>query len=162
MFSRVTSKTLVSPGVCSASRKASTSAANACCSGVKSKSIVRHTVHLTVCQIKARPGAAYLGRVADSTWRFSVLGPVRGWGPDGELDLGSPQQRELLALLVLRPGRAATAEELIDALWGEGAPKGALSTIRTYASRLRRALGGADGGPITSVAGGYALHVDRS
>ncbi|NUP51280.1 MAG: winged helix-turn-helix domain-containing protein, partial [Catenulispora sp.] len=142
MFSRVTSKTLVSPGVCAASRKASTSAANACCSGVKSKSIVRHTVHLTVCQIKTRPTAAYRGRVADGAWRFSVLGPVRGWGPDGELDLGSPQQRELLALLVLRPGRAATAEELIDALWGEDAPKGALSTIRTYASRLRRVLGG--------------------
>jgi len=53
--------------------------------------------------------------VADSAWRFSVLGPVRGWGPHGELDLGSPQQRELLALLVLRPGRAAMAEELIDA-----------------------------------------------
>jgi DNA-binding SARP family transcriptional activator/tetratricopeptide (TPR) repeat protein len=134
--------------------------------------------------------------VADSAWRFSVLGPVRGWGPHGELDLGSPQQRELLALLVLRPGRAAMAEELIDALWGGAAPKGALSTIRTYASRLRRALGaegagpgggqtgqagqagyaghaghhghaghadhaGADG-PISSVAGGYALAVDPS
>ncbi|MEY9863986.1 DNA-binding SARP family transcriptional activator [Catenulispora sp. GAS73] len=121
--------------------------------------------------------------MADSAWRFSVLGPVRGWGPHGELDLGSPQQRELLALLVLRPGRAAMAEELIDALWGGDAPKGALSTIRTYASRLRRALGGgAEGvggpggpggnggteasigtaGPISSVAGGYALTVDPS
>ena len=121
--------------------------------------------------------------MADSAWRFSVLGPVRGWGPHGELDLGSPQQRELLALLVLRPGRAAMAEELIDALWGGAAPKGALSTIRTYASRLRRALGGgAEGvggvggvggiggieasggvaGPISSVAGGYALTVDPS
>jgi DNA-binding SARP family transcriptional activator/tetratricopeptide (TPR) repeat protein len=97
--------------------------------------------------------------VADGTWRFSVLGPVRGWGPDGELELGSPQQRELLALLILRPGRAATAEELIDALWGGDAPKGALSTIRTYASRLRRALAAV---PIISVAGGYALHVERS
>ncbi|MFD0633447.1 hypothetical protein ACFQ9X_19615 [Catenulispora yoronensis] len=62
--------------------------------------------------------------MADSTWRFSVLGPVRGWGPDGELDLGSPQQRELLALLVMRAGRAATAEELIDALWGQGQSHG--------------------------------------
>ena len=102
--------------------------------------------------------------MADSAWRFSVLGPVRGWGPHGELDLGSPQQRELLALLVLRPGRAAMAEELIDALWGGHAPKGALSTIRTYASRLRRALGGMDDsiGLISSVAGGYALTVDPS
>jgi DNA-binding SARP family transcriptional activator/tetratricopeptide (TPR) repeat protein len=154
-------------------------------------------IYLTACQINTRPGRrAYPARVADSAWRFSVLGPVRGWGPHGELDLGSPQQRELLALLVLRPGRAAMAEELIDALWGGDAPKGALSTIRTYASRLRRALGAADGagqggahggghagldgrgghggpggahadhagadGPISSVAGGYALSVDPS
>ncbi|WP_194923344.1 AfsR/SARP family transcriptional regulator [Catenulispora pinisilvae] len=103
--------------------------------------------------------------MADSAWRFSVLGPVRGWGPHGELDLGSPQQRELLALLVLRPGRAAMAEELIDALWGyDAAPKGALSTIRTYASRLRRVMAVADdhADPISSVAGGYALSVDPS
>lgn len=103
--------------------------------------------------------------MAHSAWRFSVLGPVRGWGPHGELDLGSPQQRELLALLVLRPGRAAMAEELIDALWGGEAPKGALSTVRTYASRLRRAMAAAgDGGedPICSVAGGYALSVEPS
>ncbi|WP_049871715.1 AfsR/SARP family transcriptional regulator [Catenulispora acidiphila] len=92
--------------------------------------------------------------MADSAWRFSVLGPVRGWGPHGELDLGSPQQRELLALLALRPGRAAMAEELIDALWGGDAPKGALSTIRTYASRLRRALGGMDGTGGTGGTGG--------
>ncbi|MEY9934836.1 DNA-binding SARP family transcriptional activator [Catenulispora sp. GP43] len=99
--------------------------------------------------------------MAESAWRFSVLGPVRGWGPYGELDLGSPQQRELLALLVLRPGRAAMAEELIDALWGGDAPKGALSTIRTYASRLRRALSDPEHpvSPISSVAGGYALTV---
>lgn len=90
---------------------------------------------------------------------------MRGWGPHGEVDLGSPQQRELLALLVLRPGRAAMAEELIDALWGGDAPKGALSTIRTYASRLRRALAAAgddQADPISSVAGGYALSVEPS
>ncbi|MEY9895564.1 DNA-binding SARP family transcriptional activator [Catenulispora sp. MAP5-51] len=118
-------------------------------------------IYLTACQINTRHRPAYPARVADSAWRFSVLGPVRGWGPNGELDLGSPQQRELLALLVLRPGRAAMAEELIDALWGGDAPKGALSTIRTYASRLRRALSDPEHpvGPISSVAGGYALTV---
>jgi hypothetical protein len=73
-------------------------------------------IYLTACQINTRLRRAYPARVADSAWRFSVLGPVRGWGPHGELDLGSPQQRELLALLALRPGRAAMAEELIDAL----------------------------------------------
>jgi DNA-binding SARP family transcriptional activator len=32
---------------------------------------------------------------------FSLLGPLRGWRDDQELDLGSPQQRAFLALLLL-------------------------------------------------------------
>jgi hypothetical protein len=41
--------------------------------------------------------------------RFEVLGPVRGWHGDAELDLGSPQQRAVLAMLLLARGRSATA-----------------------------------------------------
>ena len=47
--------------------------------------------------------------------RFSVLGPVRAWLGDDPLPAGSPQQRALLAALLLRDGRTATASELIDA-----------------------------------------------
>ncbi|WP_427920739.1 BTAD domain-containing putative transcriptional regulator [Streptomyces sp. cg40] len=86
--------------------------------------------------------------------RFSVLGPVRAWrGPD-TLATGSPQQRALLAALLLREGRTATAAELIDALWGEEPPSQALAAVRTYASRLRKAL---DAGVLVSESGGYAV-----
>ncbi|SEE21851.1 DNA-binding transcriptional activator of the SARP family [Streptomyces sp. 3213] len=86
--------------------------------------------------------------------RFSVLGPVRAWrGPDS-LNTGSPQQRALLAALLLREGRTATAAELIDALWGEEPPSQALAAVRTYASRLRKAL---DAGVLVSESGGYAV-----
>ncbi|WP_406456222.1 tetratricopeptide repeat protein [Streptomyces sp. NBC_01622] len=86
--------------------------------------------------------------------RFSVLGPVRAWrGPDS-LATGSPQQRALLAALLLREGRTATAAELIDALWGEEPPSQALAAVRTYASRLRKAL---DAGVLVSESGGYAV-----
>ncbi|MFI1679041.1 AfsR/SARP family transcriptional regulator [Streptomyces sp. NPDC020607] len=88
--------------------------------------------------------------------RFSVLGPVRAWhGPD-QLNTGSPQQRALLAALLLRDGRTATASELIDALWGEESPSQALAAVRTYASRLRKVL---PPGVLVSESGGYAVQV---
>ncbi|MEU6351556.1 BTAD domain-containing putative transcriptional regulator [Streptomyces sp. NPDC047072] len=92
--------------------------------------------------------------------RFGVLGPVRAWRGEELLNTGSPQQRALLAALLLREGRTATAAELIDALWGEEPPSQALAALRTYASRLRKIL---DPGVLVSESGGYAvrgLHED--
>ncbi|MDV9199696.1 AfsR/SARP family transcriptional regulator, partial [Streptomyces sp. Wh19] len=86
--------------------------------------------------------------------RFSVLGPVRAWRDGEALSSGSPQQRALLAALLLRGGRTATASELIDAIWGDEPPSQALATIRTYASRLRKVL---DPQTLASDAGGYAI-----
>ncbi|MET9380173.1 BTAD domain-containing putative transcriptional regulator [Streptomyces sp. NPDC002928] len=86
--------------------------------------------------------------------RFSVLGPVRAWRGEEPLTTGSPQQRALLAALLLREGRTATAAELIDALWGEEPPSQALAALRTYASRLRKVL---DAGVLVSESGGYAI-----
>ncbi|MGW1007169.1 AfsR/SARP family transcriptional regulator [Streptomyces sp. NPDC002520] len=86
--------------------------------------------------------------------RFSVLGPVRAWRDGEPLNTGSPQQRALLAALLLREGRTATAPELIDALWGIEPPSQALAALRTYASRLRKIL---DPGVLVSESGGYAV-----
>lgn len=86
--------------------------------------------------------------------RFGVLGPVRAWRGGEPLPTGSPQQRALLAALLLREGRTATAAELIDALWGEEPPPQALAALRTYASRLRKVL---DAGALVSESGGYAI-----
>ncbi|MCD9145089.1 transcriptional regulator, partial [Streptomyces albireticuli] len=44
---------------------------------------------------------------------FSVLGPVRARRGGELLHTGSPQQRALLAALLLRGGRTATAAELV-------------------------------------------------
>ncbi|MEU7331209.1 AfsR/SARP family transcriptional regulator, partial [Streptomyces parvus] len=90
--------------------------------------------------------------------RFTVLGPVRAWRGSEVLSPGSPQQRALLAALLLREGRTATAGELIDAFWGEEPPSQALATIRTYASRLRKILGQ---DTLVSESGGYAIRTDR-
>ncbi|WP_079158242.1 BTAD domain-containing putative transcriptional regulator [Streptomyces caniscabiei] len=91
---------------------------------------------------------------APAELRFSVLGPVRAWRGAEPLATGSPQQRALLAALLLREGRTATAGELIDALWGDEPPSQALAAVRTYASRLRKVL---TPGVLVSESGGYAV-----
>ncbi|GIE28727.1 hypothetical protein Ait01nite_017720 [Actinoplanes italicus] len=86
--------------------------------------------------------------------RISVLGPVRAWDGEQELDLGTPQQRTVLAVLALRQGRQATLEELTDAVWGDDPPRTSALTLRTYVSRLRQVLGDE---AIVTVSGGYLL-----
>ncbi|MDT9692635.1 BTAD domain-containing putative transcriptional regulator [Streptomyces sp. P9(2023)] len=91
--------------------------------------------------------------------RFGVLGPVRAWRDGEALPSGSPQQRALLAALLLRDGRTATAGELIDAIWGDEPPSQALAAVRTYASRLRKIL---NPGVLVSESGGYAIRTARA
>ncbi|MFG3441666.1 BTAD domain-containing putative transcriptional regulator [Nonomuraea sp. NPDC047897] len=104
------------------------------------------------------------GQSVESGLRFAVLGPVRAWCDGEELDLGTPLQRSILGMLLLREGRAVSPTELIDAVWGEDAPPRALGALRTYVSRLRTVLEPdrrARSRPeiLTSVGRGYALRL---
>ncbi|GLF96824.1 AfsR/SARP family transcriptional regulator [Streptomyces yaizuensis] len=72
--------------------------------------------------------------------RFRLLGSVHGERDGRPLALGAPQQRALLAVLLLRGNRPVSTAELLDALWGERLPDRAVGTLRTYVSRLRRLL----------------------
>ncbi|MBD0746386.1 BTAD domain-containing putative transcriptional regulator [Streptomyces sp. CBMA152] len=100
--------------------------------------------------------AADTGQAEQDGLRFGVLGPVRAWRGTEALPSGAPQQRALLAALLLRDGRTATAAELIDAIWGDEPPSQALAAVRTYASRLRKTLGP---GVLVSESGGYAIRL---
>ncbi|MEV4217369.1 BTAD domain-containing putative transcriptional regulator [Nonomuraea sp. NPDC049725] len=104
------------------------------------------------------------GQDIEGGLRFAVLGPVRAWRDGQELDLGTPLQRSILGMLLLREGRAVTPAEMIDAVWGEDAPPRALGALRTYVSRLRTVLEPdrpARSRPelLTSVGRGYALRL---
>jgi DNA-binding SARP family transcriptional activator len=89
--------------------------------------------------------------------RFAVLGPVRAWRDKTELALGQPQQRAVLAALLVREGAQVTLEELIDGVWGDAAPATAAPVIRSYVYQLRQVLGRDGPSRIRSAGGGYSL-----
>ncbi|MFI5735054.1 BTAD domain-containing putative transcriptional regulator [Kribbella sp. NPDC051587] len=93
---------------------------------------------------------------------FELLGPVRAWRGSEVLDLGTPRQRALLALLLLSEGRQVSAEAIVSALWGPNAPRSASTTTRSYASRLRQVLlqQATKDSEIRSVGGGYQFIVN--
>ncbi|MEV5719310.1 BTAD domain-containing putative transcriptional regulator [Amycolatopsis mediterranei] len=97
--------------------------------------------------------------------RLQLLGPLKAWQGDTELDLGSAHRRTVLAALAMHPNRTVSREELIDAVWGDAPPQSAQGSIYTYVSGLRRALepGRAKGEGsqlLASIGSGYSLRLD--
>ncbi|MEV4348225.1 BTAD domain-containing putative transcriptional regulator [Actinoplanes sp. NPDC049596] len=72
--------------------------------------------------------------------RLQVLGPLRLWRGGAEVDGGPPQQRCLLALLLIRAGRPVSVTELVRLLWGTEPPASAVNVIHKYVGVLRRLL----------------------
>jgi Transcriptional regulatory protein, C terminal/NB-ARC domain len=66
-----------------------------------------------------------------------LLGPVQATRAGGEVALGGPKQRAVLALLLLDAGRVVPADRLVEEVWRGSAPPGAAKTLRSYVSRLR-------------------------
>ncbi|MEU0360389.1 AfsR/SARP family transcriptional regulator [Streptomyces cyaneofuscatus] len=94
--------------------------------------------------------------------RYSLLGPVRAWYDGTEIKLGSPQQRVVIAVLLLRRPHPVSADDLIDAVWGERPPQSAVNQLRVYAHMLRRAReqAGPGAAPLIESAGsGYRLRL---
>ena len=71
---------------------------------------------------------------------FRILGPLGVWDGCGEVSLGGPKPRALLAVLLLHPNEVVPADRLIDELWGEDSPERAAAALRVNVSRLRKAL----------------------
>jgi DNA-binding SARP family transcriptional activator len=95
--------------------------------------------------------------------RFGVLGPLAVW-----TDAGAPvvvpgaKVRVLLAALLVHRGTLATADRLIEDLWGADRPGQPLGALQAKVSQLRRALNDAEPGArafVVSHGPGYALDV---
>jgi DNA-binding SARP family transcriptional activator len=71
---------------------------------------------------------------------FRVLGPLEVEVDGLLLDIGGPQLKVILALLLASAGRVVSVAAFVDGLWGQHAPQDADRTVRTYVSRLRKAL----------------------
>ncbi|WP_089156345.1 ATP-binding protein [Micromonospora sp. NBS 11-29] len=72
--------------------------------------------------------------------RLQVLGHLRVWRGEREIETAPRQQAYLLALLLARAGYPTGTGELIDMIWGEEAPASALNVIHKYVGSLRRLL----------------------
>ncbi|MEX1037736.1 MAG: BTAD domain-containing putative transcriptional regulator [Acidimicrobiia bacterium] len=71
------------------------------------------------------------------------LGPLEVMVDGRAANPGGPKQRALLCHLVLHAGEPISVAALAGAVWGHDAPDGAVRSLRTYASNLRRLLGAA-------------------
>jgi DNA-binding SARP family transcriptional activator len=86
---------------------------------------------------------------------YRILGPLEVCHDGRSLKLGGDKQRALLAVLLLHASEVVSADRLIDDLWGERPPPGAVKALQVHVSRLRKALNG--DGAVT--AGGDAVAV---
>lgn len=69
-----------------------------------------------------------------------MLGAVRAWRGDAELDVGPRKPRAVLAALLLRADRPVSVDDIARSVWGESAPAGVAAAVHTYVGGLRAAL----------------------
>ncbi|MEU9507197.1 AfsR/SARP family transcriptional regulator [Micromonospora sp. NPDC048170] len=76
----------------------------------------------------------------------------------------APKNRQVLALLLLSPGRVVPIESFIEELWDADPPASAVTTTQTYMYQLRKILHGDDGRRepvLLTRAPGYLLRVQQ-
>jgi DNA-binding SARP family transcriptional activator len=94
--------------------------------------------------------------------KFDLLGPLLVTVAGRPVELGTPKQRAVLAMLLINRNRAIGTESLIDATWEDSPAPAARTSIHSYVSHLRRLLSGAGVDPskvLASAPPGYRLNV---
>ena len=88
-----------------------------------------------------------------------ILGSLELVGAGGAVAVSAPQQRRLLAALLVEPGVTRSTDALVDALWGSVPPASAPKLLQVYVSKLRRQLPAC--ARIATRGAGYALELDE-
>jgi len=96
--------------------------------------------------------------------RLTLLGTLRAWHADTEVDLGPPQQRAVLALLLVNANTTVRVRDIAKLLWSRP-PRSAENVVHRYVGRLRRTLepdlaARVPGRRLIRAAGGYRLAAD--
>lgn len=89
---------------------------------------------------------------------FSILGELRVLQDGVRLAVARGRDRTVLAMMLLRPNRVVTADDLVDAVWPDNPPRTARNQVYGSVCRLRRAFGPA-GHAIDTEPPGYRLTV---
>jgi predicted ATPase/DNA-binding SARP family transcriptional activator/class 3 adenylate cyclase len=90
---------------------------------------------------------------------FRILGSFEVVASAGVLDLRGAKRRGLLACLVVHAGQPMSTDRLVEELWGAGGSDGAVRTVQTYVSQLRKLLHD-EAASLVTRPGGYVLEVD--
>ena len=106
-----------------------------------------------------------IAKLPPATLEIRVLGPLEVIAPGGDaVAIKGQKLRVLLAALALHAGDVISADRLIDALYGEDAPKHAGNALQSLISTLRRVLraSGVSSQLISNDGTGYRLEIDRT
>jgi DNA-binding SARP family transcriptional activator/tetratricopeptide (TPR) repeat protein len=71
---------------------------------------------------------------------FRALGPLEAVVAGRPVDLGTPKQRALLALLVSQVGQPVAVGVMLEALWEGQPPPSATTSLQAYVANLRKVL----------------------
>ena len=101
-----------------------------------------------------------MARTREGLVRFRLLGSLRVETENGEVDLGQPKQRSVLAVLLLHANEVVSTDRIIELVWGNAPPRTAEHSVQIYVSELRKVLSnGAPSELIETRPPGYVLNV---
>ena len=76
-----------------------------------------------------------------ATVELGVLGALRARATGVEVDIGPPQRRTVLAVLICGASQVIPTGRLLDCVWDDTASPSAIGSLHTHVSRLRKELG---------------------
>src|ERR1700683_5140919 len=89
-----------------------------------------------------------------------VLGPVEVLAAGAQTPSQPPQQRLVLGMLALRAGQPVPVAQLIDAGWGDQAPRSARGSLQALVTGIRQALAPVPGSRLDRCGEAYRLQLE--